>query len=175
MNLEDEKYRQGLDDDIFVQNFNSRANMFITEGLKNNFIRDYFNLDLRDKILEEQYRNNVDKEKFMNLMNSTDENLLNRRKNTAIKFKPIFQALKEKLQGQTKTKITTAQIDADDVEALTKLIKEYITQFIMEAVENWLVNKMDSFYVSENLIVSVSSYGGKHYLSISPRMDFLKA
>jgi hypothetical protein len=100
MNLEDEKYRQGLDDDIFVQNFNSRANMFITEGLKNNFIRDYFNLDLRDKILEEQYRNNVDKEKFMNLMNSTDENLLNRRKNTAIKFKPIFQALKEKLMEQ---------------------------------------------------------------------------
>ena len=99
-NLEDEKYRQGLDDDIFVQNFNSRANMFITEGLKNNFIRDYFNLDLRDKILEEQYRNNVDKEKFMNLMNSTDENLLNRRKNTAIKFKPIFQALKEKLMEQ---------------------------------------------------------------------------
>ena len=34
-------------------------------------------------------------------------------------------ALKEKLQGQTKTKITTAQIDADDAEALTKLIKEY--------------------------------------------------
>ena len=34
-------------------------------------------------------------------------------------------ALKEKLQGQTKTKITTAQIDADDVEALTRLIKEY--------------------------------------------------
>ena len=100
MNLEDEKYRQGLDDDIFVQNFNSRANIFITEGLKNNFIRDYFNLDLRDKILEEQYRNNVDKEKFMNLMNSTDENLLNRRKNTAIKFKPIFQALKDKLMEQ---------------------------------------------------------------------------
>ena len=100
INLEDEKYRQGLDDDIFVQNFNSRANIFITEGLKNNFIRDYFNLDLRDKILEEQYRNNVDKEKFMNLMNSTDENLLNRRKNTAIKFKPIFQALKDKLMEQ---------------------------------------------------------------------------
>ena len=35
------------------------------------------------------------------------------------------EALKEKLQGQTKTKITTAQIDADDVEALTKLIKSY--------------------------------------------------
>lgn len=100
INLEDEKYRQGLDDDIFVQNFNSRANMFITEGLKNNFIREYFNLDLRDKIIEELFRNNVDKEKFMNLMDSTDESLMNRRKNTAIKFKPIFEALKEKLMEQ---------------------------------------------------------------------------
>ena len=100
INLEDEKYRQGLDDEIFVQNFNSRANMFITEGLKNNFIREYFNLDLRDKIIEELFRNNVDKEKFMNLMDSTDESLMNRRKNTAIKFKPIFEALKEKLMEQ---------------------------------------------------------------------------
>jgi len=32
-------------------------------------------------------------------------------------------ALKEKLQPTTKTKITTAQVDADDVEALTALIK----------------------------------------------------
>ena len=100
INLEDEKYRQGLDDDIFVQNINSRANIFITEGLKNNFIREYFNLDLRDKIIEELFRNNVDKEKFMNLMDSTDESLMNRRKNTAIKFKPIFEALKEKLMEQ---------------------------------------------------------------------------
>ena len=100
INLEDEKYRQGLEDEISFQNFNSRASIFITEGLKNNLIRDYFNLDLRDKILEEQYRNNVDKDTFMNLMNSTDENLLNRRKNTAIKYKPIFLALKEKLMEQ---------------------------------------------------------------------------
>ena len=33
-------------------------------------------------------------------------------------------ALKEKLEGTTKTKITTAQVDADDVEALTALIKK---------------------------------------------------
>ena len=32
-------------------------------------------------------------------------------------------ALKEKLQGTTKTKITTAQVDADNVEELTELIK----------------------------------------------------
>ena len=33
-------------------------------------------------------------------------------------------ALKEKLQGTTKTKITTAQVDADNVEELTALIKK---------------------------------------------------
>lgn len=34
-------------------------------------------------------------------------------------------ALKEKLQEKTRTKITTAQIDADDTEALTQLIRDY--------------------------------------------------
>ena len=33
-------------------------------------------------------------------------------------------ALREKLEGTTKTKITTAQVDADDVDALTALIKK---------------------------------------------------
>jgi len=99
-NLEDEKYRQGLEQEIFVQNFNSRANTFISDGLKNSFIREYFNLDLRDKILEEQYKNNVNKEMFINLMNDNNEKMLNRRKNTAIKYRPIFLALREKLMDQ---------------------------------------------------------------------------
>ena len=99
-NLEDEKYRQGLEQEIFVQNFNSRANMFISDGLKNSFIREYFNLDLRDKILEEQYKNNVNKETFINLMNNNDEKMLNRRKYTALKYRPIFVALREKLMDQ---------------------------------------------------------------------------
>ena len=99
-NLEDEKYRQGLEQEIFVQNFNSRANMFISDGLKNSFIREYFNLDLRDKILEEQYKNNVNKETFMNLMNNNDEKTLNRRKYNALKYRPIFVALREKLMDQ---------------------------------------------------------------------------
>ncbi|MDQ9805804.1 saccharopine dehydrogenase NADP-binding domain-containing protein, partial [Acinetobacter baumannii] len=34
-------------------------------------------------------------------------------------------ALKEKLAPTTKTKITTAQVDADNVEELTALIKSY--------------------------------------------------
>ena len=33
-------------------------------------------------------------------------------------------ALKEKLQGKTKTKITTAQVDADDTAVLPALIRE---------------------------------------------------
>ena len=100
INMEDENYVKQLDDDIFVQNLNSRANSFIMNGLKNPFIREYFNLDTKDKILEEQYRHNVDKDEFINLMNSNDPNLLNRKKNIALKFKPIFETLKEKLMLQ---------------------------------------------------------------------------
>lgn len=97
INMEDENYVKQLDDDIFVQNLNSRANSFIMNGLQNPFIREYFNLDTKDKILEEQYRRNVDKDEFMNLMNSTDPNLFNRKRNIALKYRPIFEALKEKL------------------------------------------------------------------------------
>ena len=43
----------------------------------------------------------------------------------ASRTKAKCDALKEKLEGTTKTKITTAQIDADDVPALTKLIQDY--------------------------------------------------
>ena len=41
------------------------------------------------------------------------------------------EAMKEKLQGTTKTVIKTAQIDADDVEALTKLIKDYAPDAVL--------------------------------------------
>ena len=99
-NLEDDKYLQGLEEEIFVQNLNSKSNMFISDGLKIGFIRDYFNLDLRDKILEEQYNKNVSKDEFINLMNNTDENMMNRKKSIAIKYKPIFLALKDKLMEQ---------------------------------------------------------------------------
>ena len=36
----------------------------------------------------------------MNLMDSNDPNLLNRKKNIALKFRPIFESLKEKLMEQ---------------------------------------------------------------------------
>ena len=100
INMEDENYVKQLDDDIFVQNLNSRANSFIMNGLQNKFIREYFNLDAKDKILEELYRRNVDKDEFINLMNSTDPNLENRKRSIALKFKPIFELLKEKIINQ---------------------------------------------------------------------------
>jgi hypothetical protein len=100
INLEDENYVKQLDDDIYQQNFNSRANNFIMNGLLNPFIREYFNLDAKDKILDEQYRNNVNREEFINLMDNNDPNLLNRKKNVVIKFKPIFEVLKEKIIDQ---------------------------------------------------------------------------
>lgn len=46
----------------------------------------------------------------------------------ASRTKSKCDALKDKLQGATKTKITTAQVDADDVSALTALMKEYQPQ-----------------------------------------------
>ena len=76
INMENENYVKQLDDEIFLQNLNSKANTFIMKGLQNNFIREYFNLDMKDKILDEQYRSNVDKEEFINLMNNPDPNTL---------------------------------------------------------------------------------------------------
>ena len=100
INMEDEAYVKQLDNDIFEQNLNSRANSFIMNGLKNPFIIDYFNIDTKDKVLDELYRRNVNTEEFMNLMNNNDPNMLNRKRNIVIKFKPIFEALKIKLMDQ---------------------------------------------------------------------------
>lgn len=49
----------------------------------------------------------------------------------ASRTKAKCDALKEKLQEQTKTRITTAEIDADDVTALTALIKSYQPQVVL--------------------------------------------
>ncbi len=49
----------------------------------------------------------------------------------ASRTKAKCDALKEKLQEQTKTGITTAEIDADDVTALTALIKSYQPQVVL--------------------------------------------
>ena len=100
INMEDEAYVKQLDNDIFEQNLNSRANSFIMNGLKNPFIIDYFNIDTKDKVLDELYRRNVNTEEFMNLMNNNDPNMLNRKRNVVIKFKPIFEVLKIKLMDQ---------------------------------------------------------------------------
>lgn len=99
-NMDDELYIKHLDDAIFDQYLNSKANSFIVNGLSNKFIKEYFNLDTNDKILDVQYCNNVDKEEFLNLMNSNDPNLNRRKKGIVQKFKPIFMKLKEKIMEQ---------------------------------------------------------------------------
>ncbi|MCI7234498.1 MAG: saccharopine dehydrogenase NADP-binding domain-containing protein, partial [Oscillospiraceae bacterium] len=43
----------------------------------------------------------------------------------ASRTKSKCDALKEKLQGKTKTKISTAKVDADKVEELVALMKEF--------------------------------------------------
>ena len=49
----------------------------------------------------------------------------------ASRTKSKCDALKEKLCGKTKTKIETAQVDADNLEELTSLIKSYQPQLVM--------------------------------------------
>ena len=100
INLDDDMYVKQLDDEILDENLKSKANSFILNGLKLPFIRDYYNLDAKDKILDEQYRSNVNRDEFINLMNNNDPKMLNRKRNIAIKFKPIFEALKQKNMEQ---------------------------------------------------------------------------
>ncbi len=53
-------------------------------------------------------------------------------------------------------------------------IKSYIIQMITEAVENFINNPSDNSYVSDLILVIVSNYNGKHYISVCPRLDFIK-
>ena len=91
INMEDEAYVKQLDNDIFEQNLNSRANSFIMNGLKNPFIIDYFNIDTKDKVLDELYRRNVNTEEFMNLMNNNDPNMLNRKRMLLLSSNPYLR------------------------------------------------------------------------------------
>ena len=45
---------------------------------------------------------------------------------------------------------------------------------ITEAVDNFIKNPIDASYVSESIIIAVTSYQGKHQLIICPRFDFTK-
>lgn len=53
-------------------------------------------------------------------------------------------------------------------------VKDYISQLITEAIENFMNNSIDASYVSESIVVAVTSYQGKHQLIICPRYDFTK-
>jgi len=53
-------------------------------------------------------------------------------------------------------------------------VKDYISQLITEAIENFMNNSIDASYVSESIVVAVTSYQGKHQLIVCPRYDFTK-
>ena len=53
-------------------------------------------------------------------------------------------------------------------------VKEAVEFLLVKAIENFISNPKDSSYISENIVLTVSSYGGKHYISICPRFDFGK-
>ena len=100
INMDDECYVLHLDDTAFDQYLNSKANSFIMNGLRNSFIKQYFNLYLKDKVLNSQYYQNVDKQEFMNLILREDQDITRRKLGVINKFKPIFLILKEKLMEQ---------------------------------------------------------------------------
>lgn len=54
------------------------------------------------------------------------------------------------------------------------LLKDMIFQLMKEAISDFVKNKIDSVYVSESIIINISNYSNKHYISISPRIDFSK-
>ena len=49
----------------------------------------------------------------------------------ASRTKEKCDAVKAKLEGQTKTVITTAKVDADNVDELTKLIRDYEPEAVL--------------------------------------------
>lgn len=53
-------------------------------------------------------------------------------------------------------------------------VKDYVEEMMIKAMENYVKNSMDGVYVSEHIVVIISPYGGKHYISVCPRIDFLK-
>ena len=68
-------------------------------------------------------------------------------------------ALKEKLQGTTKTKITTAQIDADDVPALTALIQREKPDVVLNlALPYQDLHIMDACLATKTPYVDTANY-----------------
>lgn len=53
-------------------------------------------------------------------------------------------------------------------------IRQTISEMMIEAVTNFMKNPSDSVYISENIILSVTKYSGKHQITIAPRLDFTK-
>ena len=53
-------------------------------------------------------------------------------------------------------------------------VKETVNELLINSIENFVNNSIDSTYVSENIVLTVSNYSGKHYISICPRLDFTK-
>lgn len=54
------------------------------------------------------------------------------------------------------------------------VVRNTVNELLLDAIQNFLSNPNDSIYVSENIILAVSSYSGKHYISIAPRLDYTK-
>ena len=52
--------------------------------------------------------------------------------------------------------------------------KTFTLELMTEAIKNYLMNSTCGVYVSESIAVIISVYGGKHHISVCPRLDFVK-
>lgn len=95
INMDDQSYINHLDDTIYYQYLSSKTYSFIMNGLKNDFIKQFMNLDIKDKALEYFYRQNVNIDEFMKLINDQNPDTRRRKMLIMYKYKPIFIKLKE--------------------------------------------------------------------------------
>ena len=77
----------------------------------------------------------------------------------ASRTKSKCDALKEKLEGTTKTKIRTAQVDADDVEALIALIEDFQPDVVLNlALPYQDLHIMDACLATKTNYVDTANY-----------------
>ena len=82
----------------------------------------------------------------------------------ASRTKEKCDALVEKLKGKTKTVLTTAKVDADDVDQLIELINSYKPDLVMNIA---LPSPVKKRYSKEHLLVLIFIYYFKNILSIN--------
>jgi len=103
------------------------------------------------------------------------EDVILKFKKSENKIEKIIEFYIEKMDFE-KLKFVIKMIASSDKKTSLSInqVKDYVIQLITEAVENFIQTSMDSIYISEYIVVGVTSYQGKHQLFVCPRYDFTK-